>query len=92
MSTQSLEKNFTRHPLHYFILLCLQLVGLWGVFWFSTSQPLQFIMILYMATSYVVWGIIHHMSTRDLHIKIIAEYLLFGLMGVLLFSVLIFKP
>ncbi|KKU89268.1 MAG: hypothetical protein UY20_C0014G0011, partial [Candidatus Yanofskybacteria bacterium GW2011_GWA1_48_10] len=25
------EKDFTHHPLHYFTLLCVMLVGLWGI-------------------------------------------------------------
>lgn len=87
-----MQKDFIHYPLHYFMLLCLQLIGLWAIFWFSASPVHQFLATLYMAVSYVGWGIIHHMKSHDLHPKIVAEYCLFGIMGVLLLSVLIFKP
>ena len=68
------EKDLSRHPLHYFTLLSLQLVGLWGLFWFNYDHAMQFTILLSMAVAYVVWGVVHHHQHRDLHFKIIFEY------------------
>lgn len=85
------EKDFTRHPLHYFTLLCVMLVGLWGIFWFSYHRPLQLGILVSMAASYVIWGVIHHAHHQDLHIKIVFEYLLVAILAVLIFASLILR-
>lgn len=91
MSKIVFEKDFSRHPLHYFFLLCFQLVGLWGLLWFAYRPLTQFIILIYMAFAYVMWGIYHHHEHRDLHFKIILEYLLVAILVVLLFSALVFR-
>ncbi|HBC72816.1 MAG: hypothetical protein UX91_C0006G0028 [Candidatus Amesbacteria bacterium GW2011_GWB1_47_19] len=83
------EKDFSRHPLHYFTLLCVQVIGLWGLFWYAHQPRMQLAIIISMGVSYVVWGIIHHYDHRDLHIKIIAEYILIALLAVLIFGTLL---
>ena len=85
------EKDFAHHPLHYFTLLCVMLVGLWGIFWFSYHRSLQLGILVSMAASYVIWGVIHHAHHRDLHIKIIFEYLLVAILAVLIFASLILR-
>lgn len=91
MTQLTFEKDFPRHPLHYFVLLSVQLVGLWGLFWFNYQPAMQFSILLSMAFSYVVWGIVHHQEHRDLHIKIIVEYILVSLLAVMLFGSLLLR-
>ena len=91
MSSISFEKDFSRHPLHYFTLLCVQLVGLWGIFWFSYQPAMQLALLISMAVSYVVWGIVHHREHHDLHPKIVFEYLLVATLAVLLFGSLLLR-
>ena len=91
MSQFTFEKDFSRHPLHYFTLLCLQLVGLWGLFWFSYDHSLQFSILLAMALSYIFWGVIHHRQHRDLHVKILFEYILVAMLAVLVFGSLLLR-
>ena len=89
MSSFTFEKDFSRHPLHYFTLLTVQLIGLWGIFLFTYRPSLQLVVLISMAVSYVVWGIMHHKEHRDLHPKIVAEYLLIAALAVLLFGSLL---
>jgi hypothetical protein len=91
MAQISFEKDFSKHPLHYFVLISIQLVGLWGLFWFSYQPPMQLSIVISMAVSYVVWGIVHHREHRDLHIKIIVEYILVATLAVLLFGSLLLR-
>jgi hypothetical protein len=91
MSEIIFEKDFSRHPLHYFTLLCVQLVGLWGIFWFSYQPAMQLSIVISMAVSYVVWGIVHHQEHHDLHLKIVFEYLLVAILAVLLFGSLLLR-
>jgi len=91
MSQIIFEKDLSRHPLHYFILLCIQLIGLWGVFWFSYLPQAQFVIIITMAVGYLLWGVFHHYEHHDLHIKIIWEYLLVATLAILLFGSLLIR-
>ena len=91
MSQIVFEKDFSKHPLHYFTLLCVELVGLWGIFWFSFHPFMQFSIVVGMAISYTVWGIVHHQEHRDLHFKIVVEYLLVAILAVLLFASLLLR-
>ena len=85
------EHDFAHHPLHYFVLLCVMLVGLWGIFWFDYHRLLQLGILVSMAASYVVWGVVHHHHHHDLHIKIVFEYLLVAIFAVLIFASLILR-
>jgi hypothetical protein len=86
MSSIIFERDFSRHPLHYFTLLSVQLVGLWGVLLFTYQPAMQMVTVISMAVAYVVWGIAHHNQHHDLHPKIIAEYFLVAALAVLVFG------
>jgi len=91
MSHIVFQKDFSRHPLHYFILLCVELVGLWGVFWFSYQPLVQMAVLISMSAAYVVWGVVHHYEHKDLHVKIVFEYLLVAIFAVLVFGSLLLR-
>jgi hypothetical protein len=91
MSQIVFQKDFSRHPLHYFVLLCVELVGLWGIFWFSFQPMMQLAILVGMCAAYVVWGVIHHYEHRDLHVKIVFEYLLIAIFAVLVVGSLLFR-
>jgi hypothetical protein len=60
--------------------------------WFTYDPASQFVIFVAMASSYVVWGVVHHYFHRDLHPRIIAEYVLIALLAVLFFVSLILRP
>lgn len=91
MSQITFQKDFKRHPLHYFSLLCLELVGLWGIFWFSFQPLVQMSILIGMSAAYVVWGIVHHYEHKDLHVKIIFEYILYAVFAILIFGSLLLR-
>lgn len=72
--------------MHYFTLLCMQLVGLWGIFWFSYQPATQLAVAVGMAVAYVGWGIYHHAQHKNLHLKIVFEYILVAMLAVLIFG------
>ena len=91
MAEFTFEKDFSRHPLHYFVLLSIQLVGLWGLFWFGYQPAMQLSILISMSVSYVVWGIVHHHEHHDLHMKIVLEYILVATLAVLLFGSMLLR-
>ena len=91
MTEISFEKDFSRHPLHYFTLLSVQMIGLWGIFWFSFQPAMQLYILIAMSISYVVWGIIHHHEHKNINSKIIFEYVLIAMFAVLIFGSLLIR-
>jgi hypothetical protein len=91
MAEITFEKDFSRHPLHYFVLLSILLVGLWGLFWFGYNPAMQLSIFISMSVSYVVWGIVHHQEHHDLHFKIVIEYILVATLAVLVFGSMLFR-
>lgn len=76
---------------HYFSLIIILSVGLTALFWFRYNHALQISVVIFMSAGYVAWGIIHHHSQKELHLKIVAEYLLIALVGILLLGSLLFR-
>lgn len=91
MAHINFETDFARHPLHYFTLLCILLAGLWGLYWFNYSPAVQLGIVISLSISYVIWGAIHHMYHRDLHLKIVLEYVVVAVLAVLIFGSLLFR-
>lgn len=91
MSAISFERDFSRHPIHYFTLLCIMLVGLWGLFWFSYKPAMQFSIVISISVSFIVWGIIHHYEHHNLNLKILVEYVLWAAFAVMLFGSLLIR-
>lgn len=80
----------SKHPSHYFVLLSLLLVGLWGIYWFSYNPAMRMVIMVGLSISYVVWGIVHHSHLGDLHLKIVVEYILVAMLAVLIFASLLY--
>lgn len=73
-----------------YIVLVLILSGGVGAFYFVRSDSsLQLIVGIITSISYVLWGIIHHVLQKDLHKKIVVEYLLIGMIAIVLLATVI---
>lgn len=84
------ERDFAHHPMHYFILICILTMGLWGIFWFAYSPAMRLAIMIALGVSYVVWGAVHHLQHHDFHIKIVVEYALMATLAVLVFATLLY--
>ena len=59
----------------YLLLSAILAIG-FGTFWFfDFNRVAQVGVTLVMAAAYVLWGIVHHSFRKDLHWRIILEYL-----------------
>jgi hypothetical protein len=68
---------------HYITLLSLLAAGLAAIVLFSSDKTFQVVLVWVLSFIYVIWGIIHHWIHKDLHPKIILEYLLIAALGAL---------
>lgn len=71
-------KEIYRNKFYYLILFLGQVLGL--MVFFKLPQYRQET-IAGLCTFYFLWGISHHILEKDLHIKIIMEYLLVSMIA-----------
>lgn len=60
---------------HYLALMAILSIGLGIFLFFNYNRQAQIGVILVMAASYVIWGIVHHGIKKELHLRIILEYI-----------------
>lgn len=91
MSKINFNSDLVHNPMHYFSLVCILAVSLWGVSWFSYDKTLQLALVVSLGVTYTVWGIIHHVLHKDFHPKIVVEYILMSLLAILVIGSLVFQ-
>jgi len=84
-------KNFAQHLPHYLTLLGLLAVGAIGFIFFSYDRIFQIAVLIALAASYVIWGIVHHYLHRDLHLAVVIEYLVVAALGLVIVFSLLFR-
>lgn len=73
--------------LQFFILAGLLFAGDYAINLFRGDYILQFLVAGIVSLGYAVWGIVYHIIHRDLHFKVMVEYMLISLVGIMLFSI-----
>ncbi len=88
---KDLRRDFQKHISHYLVLFFILIAG-GGMFYFLRFQPFyQMLVVMLFSFAYVAWGVIHHWFERDLHLKVIVEYFLIGLLVNLIIFSLLFR-
>ncbi len=78
-----MRKEIRTHFWHYFFLLLI--IGSGSLaFIMSPDKTVKFRIAALLALAYIFWGIIHHLLERNLKLKIVIEYSLIGLLGLIL--------
>jgi len=80
-----------KHWHHFIPLFGILSAGFIGFFIFSFNQVFQALIMIVMATSYVVWGLLHHYRHEDLHINVIVEYIAVSFLGLVVILSVIFR-
>lgn len=76
-------KDFKHHFWHYFFLFLI--IGSGSLaFILSPDKTVKFRVAALLALAYIFWGIIHHLLEGNLKLKIVIEYSLIGLLGLIL--------
>lgn len=73
-----------RDLLHYLSLVLILLLGMWGVLSFRYRADWQLLTVGLTVAGYVLWGVIHHYLEDRLRFDVVGEYLLVGLLALLL--------
>jgi len=71
----------TKDLKHYFALIAFLSFGLALFLVFNYNRQIQMGISLVMAGGYVIWGVIHHTIKKELHPRIILEYVLVAIVA-----------
>lgn len=71
----------TKDLKHYLALIAFLSAGLALFLIFNYNRQIQMGISLIMAGGYIIWGIIHHTIKRELHPKIILEYVVVAIVA-----------
>ncbi len=75
--------------MQYLVLVGILGGGL-GVFYYvRPDTSLQFVVGVMTSIAYVFWGIIHHALKKDLHTRIMVEYVLMGAIAIVLLATIL---
>ena len=69
---------------HFIVLIAILAVGVLTFIYVRPNTTLQLFVGILTAVAYVLWGFIHHAMQKDLHQKIVVEYLLIGTIAIVL--------
>lgn len=72
------------HYIHFIVLLIILALGIGLFFYTQSNRMLQLAVGIATAIAYITWGVIHHAMQRDLYAKVVVEYVLMGLIAILL--------
>lgn len=72
------------HIISYIVLVLILATGVGAFYFVRPNVTLQLIIAIITSVAYVLWGIIHHMIQKDLHHKIVIEYMLIGAIAIVL--------
>lgn len=81
--------EINKYPTHYAFLGLLLSFGVVAILILRFSPPAQTAAVYSLGGLYVVWGIFHHSSIGHLRFKVVLEYLLIALLGVVIITTLI---
>ena len=84
-------KKTAKHLLHYLPLIGVLLAGSFAFWFFSYNRAFQIVIAVVMAVSYVLWGVIHHMLHKDLHLSTVVEYVVIASLGLIIIFSVIFR-
>ena len=77
------------HPQHYLALSLILTFGALGIVFFRFDRLLLDIAIYSFGALYVLWGIFHHHSLHHIRPKVVLEYILIALLGIIIIKTLI---
>ncbi len=84
------EKKFLS-LLHYILLGIIVSGGVFFFYYFAGQPQKQYVVILLTGFLYFLWGVLHHVTKGDFHLKVVVEYLLVALLAIVLLRGAIFR-
>ena len=71
------------------VLICILGGGMGAFYYARSNNSLQFIVGVITSVAYVIWGLIHHALKKDLHARVVVEYILMGAIAIVLLATIL---
>ena len=79
------------HFIHYLLFLLISGFGIFIFNYYNHNQKVQSWCVIATSIAYFFWGVFHHYSEKNLHLKVVLEYFLVALLGAVLIITLIYR-
>lgn len=76
--TNHLRKEFENNLFDYLLLFSGGILFLVFLKTFSGQKMINFTLLLFFVSFYIIWAVYHHTSHKNVHLKIIVEYIIIG--------------
>lgn len=84
------KKEFKTHTFDYLLFLTAGIIFLIALNLFRGEQLVQFLILFAFISFYIIWGIYHHAFTKTFHLRVVLEYVLWGLLMLVVLKLLFF--
>ena len=84
-------EDIREHLSHYLALLFILGFGTASFVFFQRTPQMQIVSAFLTVSFYVLWGIVHHYIEKDLHIRVVVEYMTVALLGFLILWSIIYR-
>ena len=84
-------EDIREHFDHYLALLFILGFGIASFVFFQRTPQMQIVSAFLTTSFYVLWGIVHHYIEKDLHIRVVVEYMTVALLGFLILWSIIYR-
>jgi lipopolysaccharide export LptBFGC system permease protein LptF len=70
--------------IHFLVLVAILTAGVFTFIYVRPNTTIQLFVGIVTTVAYVLWGVIHHAIKKDMHQKVVVEYLLIGTIAIVL--------
>lgn len=86
-----MNKNISENLTSYLILFSGLIIGFFFFLFFSYNRQLQLVIGIFLSLYYLSWGVINHLLKKDLTLKVLFEYILISLLGIVILTTLLLR-
>lgn len=72
--------------LHYIVLLLILSGAVAAFYYASPNVTFQFLIGLFASLAYIIWGAVYHFLKKDLHMRVMVEYVLISAIAMVLLA------
>ena len=79
-----MQESLKKHFWYYITFFSVEISGVVAVAYFAYDSFVRMVIIILMVLFYVFWSLLHHKIHHSVSRKIVIEYLLIGLLGIVI--------
>ncbi len=84
-----LIKELKKNLFDYLLLITAGIFFIVAINIFKGERLIEFLILLIFVSFYIIWGIYHHITKNNLHLKIVVEYILIGFIFIFLLKLVV---